>query len=328
MNKRDAVEFPQRLVPLSEEEIRAKWANSDCKPLVSICCATYNHAAWIEDALCGFLAQKTVFPFEIIIRDDASNDGTTEIVRGYVLRYPNLIRHVINASNKFSVGESPSQVWPSLVNSKYMALCEGDDFWVVDDKLQKQVEILEGNELASMCVALTDNFIQNGQGLSYHSTTDSMSSEVSLIIDTSGYYHTSTFVIRVDVYKKLINEYYKKVKVFDDISLRSLLVTYGPLMLLPEVVSVYRITGKGLYTSQNLRSQLEWGYNISKDLYTILGVVHRQSHLDSMYVIARRIARECYRDGDVLQSLGWLMRFLRHGVAKIPSYVKKTLGVQ
>ena len=102
------------------------------QPVVSICCPTYNHVNYIEAAICGFLAQETTFPFEIIVRDDASTDGTAEIVRQYSRRYPNIIRAVIEKENQLNKGVRPIHVWPSLATGEFIALCEGDDFWVID----------------------------------------------------------------------------------------------------------------------------------------------------------------------------------------------------
>jgi glycosyltransferase involved in cell wall biosynthesis len=118
------------------------------KPLVSICCITYNHAPYIRDAIEGFLMQKTNFPFEIIIHDDASTDGTAEIVKEYTDKYPELIVPILQKENQYSksVGTriSSTYVWPKA-RGKYIALCEGDDYWTDPLKLQKQFDFMEAN---------------------------------------------------------------------------------------------------------------------------------------------------------------------------------------
>ena len=121
-------------------------------PLVSICCLTYNHELFITKAIEGFLMQKTSFPIEIIIHDDASTDGTYEIVKSYSKKYPNLIVPIIQTENQWSKGirPSPTYVWPRA-QGKYIALCEGDDYWTDPFKLQKQVDILESNPAFSLC---------------------------------------------------------------------------------------------------------------------------------------------------------------------------------
>jgi glycosyltransferase involved in cell wall biosynthesis len=113
-------------------------------PLVSICCTTYNHAKFIAQAIEGFLIQKTTFPIEIIIHDDASTDGTAGIVRNYVEKYPDLIIPIFQTKNQYSQGIKPvfRFVFPRA-RGKYIANCEGDDYWTDPLKLQKQVEFLE-----------------------------------------------------------------------------------------------------------------------------------------------------------------------------------------
>ena len=115
-------------------------------PLVSVCCMAYNHGPYIENALEGFLIQETDFPFEIIIHDDASTDNTADIIRQYQVRYPRLIKPVYQSRNQYSMGKEPffEFMYP-LIKGKYIALCEGDDFWVSPEKLQKQVDFLETN---------------------------------------------------------------------------------------------------------------------------------------------------------------------------------------
>lgn len=126
-------------------------SNSD-KPLVSVCCATYNHESYISESINGILSQETDFPFEIIIRDDASTDATAQIVRSYAAKYPNLVRTVLYSENQFALGKKPSQDWPNFARGSYIAYCEGDDYWTDPHKLQKQLDYLRNHP---MCVAVT-----------------------------------------------------------------------------------------------------------------------------------------------------------------------------
>ena len=123
------------------------------KPLVSICCLTYNHAPFIRKCLDGFLMQQTNFPIEILIHDDCSTDGTTEIIREYEAKYPDLILPLYEEDNQYSRGGAGKM---DLYNynrarGKYIAYCEGDDYWTDPQKLQKQVDFMEANPEYSVC---------------------------------------------------------------------------------------------------------------------------------------------------------------------------------
>ena len=121
-------------------------------PLVSIVCNTYNHENFIRDAIEGFLMQKTTFPFEILIHDDASTDGTTNIVKEYEQKYPEVIRPIYQKENKFSRGIKINLNYQfPRVRGKYTALCEGDDYWTDPFKLQNQLDFLKKNPEYSMC---------------------------------------------------------------------------------------------------------------------------------------------------------------------------------
>ena len=114
--------------------------------MVSICCLTYNHAAYIRECLDGFLIQRTDFPVEIIVHDDASTDDTQDILREYQARYPNRFQLIFQTENQYSKGVNVAiqYIFPR-VRSKYIAFCEGDDYWIDPLKLQKQVDFLEKN---------------------------------------------------------------------------------------------------------------------------------------------------------------------------------------
>jgi glycosyltransferase involved in cell wall biosynthesis len=122
--------------------------------LLSICCLTYNHANFIEQAIEGFLAQKTDFLYEVLIHDDASTDGTTAIIQSYQARFPEIIKPIIQKENQWSKGlraVSATYNFPRA-KGKYIAICEGDDFWTDPYKLQKQVDFLENNPDYVACV--------------------------------------------------------------------------------------------------------------------------------------------------------------------------------
>ena len=122
-------------------------------PLVSISCITYNHASYIRECLEGFLMQKTNFPFEILIHDDASTDGTADIIREYEVKYPDLIKPILREKNLYSQGiRSIDQFNYERAQGKYIALCEGDDFWTDPNKLQIQFDFMESHPDYSLCM--------------------------------------------------------------------------------------------------------------------------------------------------------------------------------
>jgi len=92
---------------ISEEKIMQNWKGDFCKPVVSVCCTTYNHENYIAETIDGFLMQKSDFPFEILIRDDCSTDRTAEIVKQYAEQYPQLIKPIYEKENTFSKGVAP-----------------------------------------------------------------------------------------------------------------------------------------------------------------------------------------------------------------------------
>jgi glycosyltransferase involved in cell wall biosynthesis len=125
------------------------------EPLVSISCITYNHEKYIQQALDGFLIQKTNFPFEVLINDDASTDNTANIIREYEKKYPDIIKPIYQTENKFSKGIPISATYTfPRIKGKYVALCEGDDYWTDPLKLQKQVDYLELHPKCSICFHL------------------------------------------------------------------------------------------------------------------------------------------------------------------------------
>lgn len=124
--------------------------------MVTVVCLTYNHADFIREALDGFVAQQTPWRFEVLVHDDASTDGTAEIVRHYEALFPGLIRGVYQTENQYSKGVNiPRTFLYPLIRGRYVALCEGDDYWTDPHKLDKQVAALEAHPDVDICAHRT-----------------------------------------------------------------------------------------------------------------------------------------------------------------------------
>ncbi len=133
--------------------------------LVSISCITYNHENYIAEAIDSFLMQKTTFNYEILIHDDASTDRTADIIREYENSYPDKIKVIYQKENQYSKGITRIGYTynDSRAQGKYIALCEGDDYWIDPNKLQKQIEYLESNPTCAMCVHASRRVSINGK---------------------------------------------------------------------------------------------------------------------------------------------------------------------
>ena len=136
--------------------------------MVSICCLAYNQKKYIRQALDSFLMQKTNFKFEILINDDCSTDGTTEIIKEYEEKYPDIIKPLYHSENQYSKSYRQGNMMSITFNfprvsGKYTAMCEGDDFWTDEYKLQKQVDIMEANPNCSFCAHTVRCTYENGK---------------------------------------------------------------------------------------------------------------------------------------------------------------------
>lgn len=275
----------------SENEIMSSWNGNPNHPVVSICCATFNHSLWITDALNSFLNQQTNFPFEIIVRDDASTDGTSEIIQHYAYLFPNIIKYHREPENLYSKGIRPRHAWLNLVAGKYIALCEGDDFWLTNDKLQKQVDLLEINEKAVMSVALTKFCHQIEKNLIEKKVTLCPPDTLLNFKKINGYYfHTSTYVIRSNIYFDVARDYLLEQPIYGDTALRAILLSKGNFILLPEVVSVYRMTGSGIWTSLDEHQRLDWEFRVAKELAKDLHGIHSQMQKLKASKLKRKIS--------------------------------------
>lgn len=220
------------------------------KPVVSICCITYNHEKYIRDAIEGFLMQKTNFSFEILIHDDASTDHTQEIVESYRGKFPNLIRCKYQTENQKSKGRVIFPIILEMAQGKYVALCEGDDYWTDPYKLQKQVDFLEMHPEYSFCfhqVEMRDEF-----GKLLQKFIDASEMKVFELRDLlfTNFVATCSVLFRrenINVYE-LPREFFE-LKMGGDWAIHVLNARKGKFVYLPYCMAVYRIHKDGMWSS-------------------------------------------------------------------------------
>lgn len=219
--------------------------------MVSICCITYNQKEYIRDALEGFLSQKTNFSYEVLIHDDASTDGTAEIIADYGARFPDIIKPVLQTENQYAKGFtniSGTYNFPRA-KGKYIAMCEGDDYWTSPDKLQRQVDYLEANPGCSLVFhsarvevqgrALTERIMRPYRGRRIVMPRE--------IIDKTSGYPTASLMFR----KKMVEtlpDYYVKAPIAD-IPLQLMAAASGWACYMDRPMCVYRLGGASSWTT-------------------------------------------------------------------------------
>lgn len=216
-------------------------------PVVSIGCITYNHENFIRDAIDGFLMQETTFPVEILIHDDASTDGTANIVREYEAKYPQLINPIYQTENQWSKGNRPSLINLERARGEFIALCEGDDYWTNPHKLQKQVGFLEHNPSIVGLFHATDMRSENG---AYLGRLPARYGEHMLAFeDIITFNDRATCSMLYRCRRPELDLNWSNGLPMADWPLQATLAAIGPWKVLPEVMSVYRRHGGGVWSS-------------------------------------------------------------------------------
>lgn len=256
----------------SEEEIMSTWVNGMTRPIVSIFCITFNHEAYIEDALKGFLNQETKFAFEVLIHDDASTDNTARIIKLYEKKYPNIVKPIYQTKNQYSQGIKISRKFnlPRAFGD-YIAFCEGDDYWIDPKKLEKQVSFLNANQDCSLCfhasrVEYFDRDILDSDTQEVKGIKKPIKFTLQDFISSNGLnMRTVSVVIRKDIYEKLPSSFYEAP--VGDLPLQLISGLYGSYSYLPEAMTVYRRAVPGSW-SENHKS-LDWKLKHIEDLNSI-----------------------------------------------------------
>lgn len=258
--------------------------------MVSIWCMAYNHENYIRQCLEGFVMQKTNFRFEAIVHDDASTDGTAAIVREYAEKYPDIIKPIFETENQYSKGNGAlDRIMDENCTGKYIALCEGDDFWIDPLKLQKQVDYMDSHSECTMTCNRAKLFsVRDGKfiGEKYCRESDGELNPVDIINRTGLYIPTCSLMYRPEILKNY-PDYCQNCNV-GDYPLQITAAMKGYIYYFDKVMSVYRIdnpnswAGKQKFNSIDpkrlhiVRSQMEMFKGFSKDYPKFQGVYNNK----------------------------------------------------
>ena len=280
-------------------------------PLVSIVCVVYNHGPFLRSALDGFVMQKVDFPFEILVHDDASTDNSAEIIREYEAKYPDLFRAIYQTENQYT----KQNIWADILfprtKGKYIALCEGDDYWTDPLKLQKQVDFLESHPQYAMCFG---NAMTHWEGIdrpdelfSHIEDRDYDSDEFS-----KGWIcATATVVFRREVINTALFKRYTSDKkiITGDLPLWATCATIGRIRGFSDVFSVYRRAQSGFMLSMHAAQRINMGDH-RVEIFKVFGNKYKTSCLH-MALVHYRLARNYARkEKDVKNYIKALFRTL------------------
>ncbi len=233
------------MINISQEEIMKNWGvdNSD-SPLVSVKCMTYNHENYISNALDGFIMQKTNFPFEILVHDDASTDKTAEIIKEYETKFPKIVKPIYEIENQYSKKNgSHHKKIDASIKGKYIAFCEGDDYWIDENKLQMQVDYLEKNNQIGLVYTYAKVYFQDKKRLAHNKIGRPFISYADVFVN-GNCIPTLTACLKTSLYFKYLEELptdeIKKWKM-GDLPLCLWFIKNSNILMIPKITSVYRV---------------------------------------------------------------------------------------
>jgi glycosyltransferase involved in cell wall biosynthesis len=220
-------------------------------PFVSVLCQAFNHSKFIEQCLSGILMQKTDFLVEVLVHDDASTDNTADIIREFEVRFPGVVKPIYQAVNQFSQNKKVfSRIQLPRANGKYVAICEGDDYWTDPFKLQKQVDFLEAHEDFAICHHNL-NVIYDESTKESHFANSPDQKEVTTIEDLAygNYIYTASCVFRNRLFDEF-PDWFSKCTIAD-YPFHMLNARYGKIKYFPEVMAVYNVHKGGVWENKS-----------------------------------------------------------------------------
>lgn len=270
---------------------------TDNRPLmVSIHCITYNHEPYIRQCLEGFVMQKTNFRFEAIVHDDASTDGTADIIREYTEKYPDIIKPIFETENQYSKYDgSLDRIMDEACTGKYIALCEGDDYWTNPNKLQKQVDFLESHLDYSMCFHRALLHYEDGR------QADTIFAKIEdrdydgAELNENWICATASVMVRKEIneseLKNVVNN--DKKLICADTPLFLTAATFGKIRGMSDLMSVYRKQENGVsYSGIPYERMIQWGL-YEYEIYKVFGEKYKLSAIRKAVNV---LTQKCFID--------------------------------
>lgn len=270
------------------------------KIMVSVYCLAYNHEKYIESALKGFVNQNTDFDYEVFVHDDASQDGTAQIIKKYADKYPQIIKPIYQTENQYSKGVRISReiIYPKM-RGKYIAICEGDDYWCNEFKLQKQVDFLEKHKEYAACVHNTRKInCQTGKEEYINESTIDMDLEFKKVVKKgNAEFQLSSVMCRREMFD-LPQEL--EGNGFGDYPLAIYLMLNGKIRYLKDVMSVYRLYTEGSWTyRQDINSDLKTKIDGQKKLVDFLQRLNKYSRNKKLNLNYQKEIQKVLREQEV-----------------------------
>lgn len=263
--------------------------NTENKVMVSVNCITYNHERYIGEAIESFLMQKTNFAYEILIHDDCSTDSTPKIIKEYEKKYPELIKVIYEKENQYSKGSKLIPLNEKIASGKYIAFCEGDDYWTDPYKLQKQVDFMEQHPEYSMCTHSALTVDANGEKLSMTVRPSVGNKEFSIeeiIINDGSLFPSNSMLYRLNLVKDR-PKFYLNAPV-EDYPLTIYSALKGKVYNFDEVMSAYRVEAIGSW-SEKMMNNIQYFITQKKRIVLMLQEIDAYTNYEFHDTIHNRI---------------------------------------
>lgn len=214
-------------------------------------CLAYNHEKYIRKTLEGFVGQKTNFKFKVVVHDDASTDRTQEIIAEFARQYPEIIFPIYQKENQYSKKvKIYHQIIAPMIDTKYVAVCEGDDYWQDENKLQLQYDYMEAHPQCSLCVHNTAMINEAGEPLGRNVNTAQQDRDYTAedVISATGgkLFHTSSFLYRKSMRDSM--PAYFTIPGIGDYPLAMHLAMNGYVHYFTRIMSAYRVDSVGSWS--------------------------------------------------------------------------------